>query len=177
MAIKAGEVAWYVTGRFYAIGDSVLDCGFFLHLQDALIDPKHLTFAAQPFKSRKFSNGDLKISMVPVGEFSIYYSPEPVADYDDPLSFSRGLCVATFRRVSIVTGVDVAGLASTNVFSSRLIASTPFEHDGRRIDFAELVPFGVTQWGTASDTAIVPPPQGYASAFPFVGSAIAVGAV
>ena len=102
---------------------------------------------------------------------------EPVADYDDPLSFSRGLCVATFQRVSVVTGVDVAGLASMNVFSSKLTASAPFEHEGSVIDFAKLIPHGVTQWGTASDTVIAPAPEGYDSVFPFVGSAIAVGAI
>ena len=34
-AILPGEVAWYVTGRFYAAaeGGALLDAGYFLHLQ------------------------------------------------------------------------------------------------------------------------------------------------
>lgn len=33
--IPPGEVAWYVTGRFYAAaeGGALLDAGYFLHLQ------------------------------------------------------------------------------------------------------------------------------------------------
>lgn len=179
MTIKPGEVVWYVTGRFYVSADdsSIFDAGFFLHLQDARIDPRHLTFSAQPFQAKTMMNGDLKISIDPVGEFSIYYQQEQRAHYDDPTSFELGECVATFRRASIVAGIGVAAMISTNVFSSELIWSRPFEHEGVRIDLAELVPHGVTQWGTASPNAIASPPPGYSSVFPFAGSAIAVGAI
>ena len=57
--ILPGEVAWYVTGRFYKAADgSLLDAGYFLHLQGVeggLFSgtpgegTAHLTFLADPF--------------------------------------------------------------------------------------------------------------------------------
>ncbi|HEX2059114.1 MAG TPA: hypothetical protein VHK90_00085 [Thermoanaerobaculia bacterium] len=170
--LRAAEVAWYVTGRFYesAVDSSVFDAGFFLHLPIVGGDlDDRFTFLAKPFTPSVRWNGDLKISIDPVGEFSVFYDEQRRATFDDPLSFGSGLCIATFRRVSIV-----ASAFSMNVLSAELIASTPFEHRGRCYDFAELLPYGVTQWGTASTTSGDPPPTGYTSAVPFVGSAIVV---
>lgn len=48
-------------------------------------------------------------------------------------------------------------------------------YDGRMHDLAELVPNGVTQWGTAAPAPVPNPPAGYATALPFAASAIAAG--
>jgi hypothetical protein len=176
--VRAGQVVWYVSGRFYAPLDSsaAFDAGFFLHLPICDSDQTdQFTFLAQPFTAQEQWNGDLKIGIDPVGEFSVFYQQSPVANYDDPMSFGAGEHIATFRRASIVAGVQVANLASTNVFSSLLIWSKPFIHEGREYDFRALLPHGVTQWGTASTNPIPNPPIGYAAVIPFVGSAIAVG--
>ncbi|HEX2834344.1 MAG TPA: hypothetical protein VHW00_15145 [Thermoanaerobaculia bacterium] len=178
MSVPTGQVVWYVSGRFYVPNGStaIYDAGFFLHLPILGADlTNQFTFLAQPFTSKDFYNGDLKIGIDPVGEFSVFYQETPTATYDDPQSFGHGLRIATFRRVSIVAGVEIASVAQTNVFSSVLTSSTPFTYNDVLYDFAELLPHGVTQWGTASTNIITPPPDGYATVIPFVGSAIAVG--
>lgn len=189
--ILPGEVAWYVTGRFYAAEDgSLRDAGYFLHLQGidgrALFrgDPGEgralLTFLADPFTSRPLDNGGLKLGMDARGEFAVYLNREPRATFRDPASFGAGEEVARFRRVSVVTGATV-GLAAADqpvfgldVFSARLVSSRPFELGGRTYDLGRLMPHGITQWGTSSAAPAARLP-GYTSVVPFVGSAIAIG--
>jgi len=192
-ALLPAELAWYATGRFYEAEDkSLADYGYFLHLPFSgvrMFDGKpsettaHFTFAAQPFKASEVTNGTLSLGLDPVGEFSLYLQRRPAGTFDDPTSFAKGDCIATFRRTSLVVGTTVgitAGatmvpLVGTNVFSASLIASTSFEFAGRRHDLAEHVGHGITQFGTASETPVVPPPKGYTLVLPFTGSAIALG--
>jgi hypothetical protein len=62
--------------------------------------------------------------------------------------------VAVFERTSVVMGQTLTsplagGLAiASNVFSADLIESSPFTLDGERHDFRDLLPHGITQWGT-----------------------------
>lgn len=188
--ILPGEVAWYVTGRFYkAANGSLLDAGYVLHLQgiDAPLfsgppgeGTAYLTFLADPFTATLVSNGDLSLGMDAVGDFAVYLNRQPSATFDDPASFGAGEEVARFRRVAVVTGATVeSGAADTplfglNVFSARLVASRPFDLGGRRHDLRALMPNGVTQWGTSAATPAARLP-GYASVIPFVGSAVAIG--
>lgn len=188
--ILPGEVAWYVTGRFYAAEDGTLqDAGYFLHLQgvDGLLftgekgeATAHLTFLAEPFTARHLQNGDLTLGLDAEGDFSVYFRAEPGADFGDPASFGAGEEVARFRRVAVVTGAGVGTgssdqpLFSLNVFSARLISSKPFSLGGHRYDLGALMPNGITQWGTAASTPL-PSLPGYTSIIPFVGSAIAIG--
>jgi hypothetical protein len=188
--ILPGEVAWYVTGRFYAAEDgTLLDAGYFLHLQgieDDLFsgDPGEatasLTFLADPFTAPRLANGNLTLAMDTAGEFAVYLNRRPGATFDDPASFGAGEEIARFRRVSVVTGTTVGigpkdrPLFSLNVFSARLASSRPFELGGRRYDLGRLMPHGVTQWGTSATTAAADLP-GFTSVVPFVGSAIAIG--
>jgi hypothetical protein len=188
--ILPGEVAWYVTGRFYAAEDgSLLDAGYFLHLQgiDAEMfggDPgegtARFTFLADPFTATPLCNGGLSLGLDAVGEFAVYLNRRPGATFDDPASFGAGEEVARFRRVAVVTGATLGSgegdgtLISLNVFSARLVSSREFELDGRRYDLRRLMPNGVTQWGTAAAGATLDL-AGYRSVVPFVGSAIAIG--
>ncbi|HEX9936968.1 MAG TPA: hypothetical protein VGB15_07590 [Longimicrobium sp.] len=191
--VLPGEVAWYVTGRFYKATDGpLLDAGYFLHLQgigdDALFsgDPgegtAHLTFLADPFTARPVKNGDLALGMDAVGGFAVYLNRRPRATFDDPYTFGVGEEVARFRRVSVVTGATVGSgvydtpLFSLNVFSARLVGSRSFELGGRRHDLRRLIPHGITQWGTSATTPAAEL-EGYTSVVPFVGSAIAIGGV
>lgn len=190
--ILPGEVAWYVTGRFYAARDgTLLDAGYFLNLQG--IDgplfsgppgegTAHLTFLAEPFTAIDLQNGDLTLGMDAVGDFAVYFNPEPGSTFTDPATFGAGEEVARFRRVAIVTGATVGtGLADTplfslNVFSARLVSSRPFELGGRSYDLGRLLPNGITQWGTAAAAAISDADApGYTTVIPFVGSAVAIG--
>lgn len=167
--MNIGEVVWYVTGRFYVGEDeSLRDGGVFLHLQG--VDAP-LTFLSEPFCARDFQNGTLKLGIDDKGAFSVYLNRDWT--YDDPSSFARGACVATFERVSMVVGTTVGTAVTLNTFSAKLTWSREFEYDGRRYDFARILPHGITQWGTASPDAIAPPPQGFTAVVPFVGSAIA----
>jgi hypothetical protein len=188
--VLPGEVAWYVTGRFYAAGDgSLLDAGYFLNLQgiDAPLfdgDPgegtAHLTFLADPFTAKPVYNGDISLGLDAVGDFAVYLNRRPAATFDDPASFGAGEEVARFRRVSVVTGATVGTgaanqpLFSLNVFSARLVSSHPFELGGRTYDLRRLMPNGITQWGTTSSTPAARL-RGYTSVIPFVGSAVAIG--
>ena len=192
-ALLPAELAWYATGRFYATKDGALaDYGYFLHLpflDVPLFDGKrgettaHFTFAAQPFKAHEIDNGTLSLGVDPVGEFSLYLQRRPAGTFDDPASFADGECIATFRRTTLVVGTTVAAsvgtttasLIGTNVFSAQLIATSPFEFGGGRYDIAHHLGQGVTQFGTAAATPILPPPTGYDLVLPFTGSAIALG--
>lgn len=184
--ILPGEVAWYVTGRFYTTSDrKAYDAGYFVHLNGAdgglfagkpREDTAYLTFLADPFTSTLVPNGDLSLGLDAVGEFGVYLRREPGATFADPATFGHGDEVARFRRVSVVmgattgTGANDTPIFANNVFSARLVRSHPFELGGRMHDFARLLPHGVTQWGTAAETATGTPPG-----IPFVGSAIAIG--
>lgn len=190
--ILPGEVAWYVTGRFYRAGDgTLLDAGYFLHLQgvDARLfsgergeGTAHLTFLADPFTSHDVQNGSITLGLDAAGDFAVYLNPQPGATFTDPASFGAGEEIARFRRVAVVTGATVGAgssnhpLFALNVFSARLVSSRPFELGGQRYDLRRLVPNGVTQWGTAAETPITgADAAGYETVIPFVGSAIAIG--
>ncbi len=192
-ALLPAELAWYATGRFYRANDGTLaDYGYFLHLPmfgAPLFDGKrgettaHFTFAAKPFKAHDVDNGALSIAIDPVGEFSLYLQRRPMGNFDDPASFAQGERIATFQRTSLVVGTTVTATTGTtteqmlgnNVFSARLMASTPFEFGGSFHDIAHHLARGITQFGTAAVTPITPPPRGYNLVLPFTGSAIALG--
>jgi hypothetical protein len=189
---RPGEVAWYVTGRFYAANDgSMLDAGYFLHLQGLSgadlfggfpgEATAYLTFLADPFTAKTVHNGDITLGLDAVGDFAVYLRAEGGASFDRPASFGEGQEVARFRRVSVVTGATVGSgstnqsLFALNVFSARLLSSRPFELGGQRYDFGAMLPNGITQWGTAATTAVGTPPEHVTSVLPFVGSAVAIG--
>ncbi len=174
----AGEVIWYVTGRFYADSHGNLyDVGYFLNLQGVggaqSEADAYLTFAAEPFSAPTIQNGSLTIGIDATGSFSIYLLDTPGATFDDPTTFSAGTAIATFSRVAVVPTVKIGigGNATllSNVFTAQLTSSQPFTLQGVTYDLANVVGNAITQWGTAAsssaDTAGVP----------FVGSAIRVG--
>ena len=176
-----------MTGRFYSTATTLLDVGYFLHLQgisERLFDGETsertawFTFAAEPFTSPEIVNGGLKIGLDKTGTFSLYLRETPGASFDDPASFASGVCIGTFARVAIVPTVKIASSASetllANVFTAQLVSSVPFEFGGTRYDLRELIGYGVTQWGTAA-TEPLTAPAGYSAVVPFVGSAVRTG--
>lgn len=191
MPITPGRVAWYVTGRFYLDQDGNLqDLGYFLHLegvQGSLFNPgtmgeanARLTFRSEPFKSEPIINGNIQIGLDTRGEFSVYFNPAGGGDFGDPDSFSQGTRVAVFRRTSVVMGQTLSspilgGFAiATNVFSAELVNSAPFLLGDEPCDLRDLLPDGITQWGTmnADPLATFPPFTRIAA---FTGSAVAAG--
>jgi hypothetical protein len=191
MPITPGRVAWYVTGRFYLDQQgSLQDLGYFLHLegvQGALFNPgtmgeatARLTFRSAPFQSEPITNGNVAIGLDTRGEFSVYLNLEGGGDFGSPDSFSRGTRIGLFRRTSVVMGQTLSspllgGFAiATNVFSAELVDSAPFVLDGETYDLRDLLPDGITQWGTmnADPLAAFPPFTRIAA---FTGSAVAAG--
>jgi hypothetical protein len=194
MRIMPARVAWYVTGRFYEDEKGLLqDVGYFLYLggvAGSLFDPARgpmgegaarLTFRSEPFAAQTVTNGDISIGLDAVGNFSVYLNPGG-ATFDSPDSFSQGQRVAVFRRASVVMGETLAsaapgGLAiGMNVFSAEVVQSVPFGlPDSKNFyDFRELLPNGVTQWGTASESPLATFGP-YQRIVAFTGSAIAAG--
>ncbi len=185
-----GEVVWYVTGRFYAAPDgSIFDVGYFFHLPcvgDDLFSgapgeaTAHFTFSSEPFQVSRLQNGDLQLGLDTTGDFSIFLNRRPAGDFANPASFARGEAIARFRRRHVVLGTTVQAtpggspVVMGNVFSAALLESRELEWQGRRIDLGQLLPQGVTQWGTASGNSL-PPPTGYTAMEAFAASAIAVG--
>lgn len=178
-----GEVVWYATGRFYALPPDaegktkLFDAGYLLHLHgiaDATAESTaHFTFTAVPFTSPSISNGGLNIGIDHRGAFSIHYLENGGGTFDDPKSFAAGPCIAMFERVSMVPTVNLGNILM-NVFSARLISTTPFDFRGARHDLRDTIGSGITQWGTAAPEQLTPP-SGYTEVVPFVGSAIRIG--
>ena len=189
VALLPAQLAWYATGRFYKSEDGKLaDYGYFLHLPfvpgpmfegdgPPSETTAHFTFAAHPFTACGATNGDLSLGLDPEGRFSLHVQHKPAGNFGDPHSFGHGKRIAVFRRTSLVVGTTVGSIVGTNVFSAHLIESTPFEFAGHQYDLANHMGFGVTQFGTASETPVMPPPNGYTLVLPFTGSAIALGEV
>ncbi|WP_395795193.1 hypothetical protein [Aquimonas sp.] len=193
--LSASELAWYATGRFYRAADgSLADYGYFLHLPfpDCRMfsgapgeTTAHFTFAAQPFKGRTASNGSLSLALDAVGEFSLYLQRIPGGNFDSPASFAQGERIAVFRRSTMVVDTTLSASASptaaptpvliANLFTAWLIDSSPFELQGTRYDLGAAVGRGVTQFGFAATTPVVPAPSGYTAVVPFTGSAMALG--
>ena len=182
--IRTGEVAWYATGRFYVSSDgSMVDAGYFLHLtgihgslfaDGALSESAaYFTFCSEPFTATNVDNGSLQLGLDTVGAFSVYLQNEPAGTFDDPRSFALGECVATFERVSVVVGATIGTAVKVNTFTAKRTWSRDFSFNAVEYDFASLLPYGITQWGTASDTPMTL--DGYTAVIPFVGSAINVG--
>lgn len=175
-------VVWYAIGRFYEAQDgSLQDLGYFAHLGG--LEPlfngppgegsAFFTFRSEPFTAQKFQNGDLSLSLETQGSFTLFLNREPCGDFSRPETFSQGEPIATFQRLSTVVGTSVGPLG-TNLFSAALRSSATFYFHGRSWNLERLLPQGITQLGVASTTAL-PPPPGFKTVTPFVGSAMAVG--
>lgn len=191
MPIPIARVVWYVTGRFYEDEHGLLqDLGYFLYFAGAQKElfqegsigeaTATLTFRSEPFQAQSLTNGNISLGLDAVGSFSIYHNPAGGSSFEDPNSFSQGRQVAVFRRAGVVMGETLSspipgGLAlSMNVFSADLVESAPFEIQGVRYDLRELLPNGLTQWGTASASPLSAFPP-YQRIVAFTGSAIAAG--
>ena len=169
----------------------MFDAGYFVDIQgisqkifrgEICAENAIITFLADTFKRKSIEDDQISISVDPVGDFSLYLNLKDGASFDKPMSFGKGQKIATFRRRNAVVGTGIGinmngtniSVFGNNVFSAKLVSSSPFSIGRKTYDFKELLPNGMTQWGTAS-TQQYTVPKKYTSAAPFVGSAIAVG--
>jgi hypothetical protein len=83
----------------------------------------------------------------PGGQATIYFDSSPGdRDWSNPETFSDGVPNAVLDESALMnTGANGAfpGVF-LNVFSSRIVDSTPIDFNGQRLDFSKLVPDGVT---------------------------------
>lgn len=186
--VPAGAVAFHFLGRFtvFPPPDGPLLTGYIAHLENVDgplfdgapgVETAHftLTFAggAPPVSLDPGSN--LQVNLFPPGPtFDVYFDATPDQDWSDPGSFSDGELVATFLESaflgSSVNEPDGSGVAY-NLFSSELIYSKKFLFHGTKVDFAKLMPNGVTinNFATRTPVSFVPFTRA------FSGSGVAIG--
>ena len=87
---------------------------------------------------------ELAVSIIqPGAQFTVFFNSSPdERDWSDPGTFEQGVPIAVFEESALLN--TVGSSAAFNLFSSRLIDSTPIDFNGQRIDFKKLVPDGVT---------------------------------
>lgn len=79
----------------------------------------------------------------PGGQFTVYFDSSPGdRDWGKPDTFAQGVPIAVFDESALLNSVGSS--AGINLFSSRLVDSTPIYFNGQRINFKRLVPNGVT---------------------------------
>ena len=135
-----------------------------------------LTFRSDTLSlSPPIANGpDVSATMFSPGTFTVYFNSTPSCNFANLDSFSSGKPIATFQRsTGMIT--SVVGSTGTATFSAKLISSQDFVFQGRNVNFASLVPNGVTVLITASPN-FVAGTTAFPIAQPFTFSAIAIGA-
>lgn len=120
------------------------------------------------------ANGpDVSAIMFSPGTFTVYLNASPNGNFASLDSFSSGKPVATFLRSAGMIS-NVAGSTGTATFSAKLVSSQDFLLQGRNVNFANLVPNGVTVLITTSPN-FVAGTSDFPVAQPFTFSAIALG--
>ena len=113
--------------------------------------------------------------IMPGGQFTVFYNSSPgPRDWNDPTTFSEGVPIAVFEESALLGTEAFANFPGVffNVFSTRLIDSTPVYFNGQKIDFKKLVPNGVTATNFGNALRILPDGRPGASGG---GTAIAIG--
>jgi hypothetical protein len=108
----------------------------------------HLTFRADIKFQALPGNGPLnpgQFAVTPIlveaGTWSIYFTPNPAHNWDDPDTFSDGQLVATLDRQ--LEQFSVYPAFSINAGAATLKSSTPFRLAEQRIDLRELISCGI----------------------------------
>ena len=118
------------------------------------------------------NNGDVALSLVSAGTFSVYYNTSPNGDWGNPASFSSGELIATFaRKESLFPQIGPIGFHS---LSETLESSQNFTFDGQPYDFNRIVPHGITFAQFFSTTPLAGITD-YPVAFAAAGTTTAVG--
>jgi hypothetical protein len=79
--------------------------------------------------------------LVQPGSWSIYFTPNPSHNWDDPDTFSNGQAVATLERG--VEQFSVYPTFSINAGAAALQSTSTFPLAGRTINFREIAPLGI----------------------------------
>jgi hypothetical protein len=123
-------------------------------------------FTLQPLPA----NGDVGLSLVTPGTFSLYLNVSPEGDWSNPDTFSSGKLIATFRRdESLFLQI---GPASSHILSERLVSSSNFQFAGKGFNLDRLAN-GVTFSEFISNTPVAGV-EGFPVGLPFAANAMAV---
>jgi len=122
---------------------------------------------------------DLKAYVYPRGgQFTVFFDSSPgPRDWQKPGTFSEGVPIAVFNESALLSA-GASGTFGTfpgvffNLFSSKLIGSSPIDFKGQRIDFKKLVPDGVTTTNFGNGLRLLPDGSPGVSGG---GTAIAIG--
>lgn len=109
----------------------------------------------------------------PGGQFTVFFNSDPSSrDWTNPETFSQGVPIAVFEESALLSSGANANFPGVgfNVFSSRLIDSTPINFNGQRINFKRLLPDGVTITNLCNGLRFFPGPGANCGA-----TAIAIG--
>jgi hypothetical protein len=110
------------------------------------------TFRTAPFSTQSIQNGRVAALLHPPGRFTIYLNSAPHGSWNSFDTFSQGVRVAVLE---FGTTQDVStGSVQIGYTSARLVESTDFEFQGRRFNFGELFPNGVTIAFTVNPTPL-----------------------
>ena len=181
--IPASEVVWQHVGRIYLnpnTGKAVW-AGYVVHINGITSSlfsglpseaTAYFTFSTDVLSLTPMpSNGDMALSLVSAGTFSVYYNPNPNGDWSNPATFSSGQLIATFtRKESLFPEFGPVGFHS---LSESLQSSQSFWFDGQIYNLNRMVPHGITFaqfFSTTPLTGIT----GYPIAFAGTGSTTAV---
>jgi hypothetical protein len=181
---SASQVVWQHVGRIYLNPNTgkLLYVGYIVHIQgitSSLFNgapseaTAHFTFSTDVSLTPMPNNGDVALSLVSPGTFSVYYHPHPNGDWNNPITFSSGTLIATFvREESLFPQIGPIGFHS---LSESLGSSKSFTFNGQSFNFDEVAPHGITFaqfFSTKPLTGIMDYPLAFAGA----GSTTAIGA-
>jgi hypothetical protein len=183
-SIPAAEVVWQHVGRVYLNPDTgkAIWAGYVVHL-NGINSPlfngapsestAYFTFSTDILQLTPMpNNGDMALSLVSAGTFSIYYNARPNGDWSDPATFSSGRLIATFsRKESLFPEIGPIGF---HALSERLLSSQSFAFDDKTLNFNRIVPNGITFSQFFSTTPLTGI-KDYPIALAGTGSTIAVG--
>jgi hypothetical protein len=182
--VPAAEVVWQHVGRIYLNPDTgkAIYAGYLVHLNGINIplfngspseSTAYFTFSTDILQLTPMPNdGDIVLSLVSAGTFSIYYNTTPKGDWSEPATFSSGRLIATFsRKESLFPEIGPIGF---HTLSENLLSSRSFTFDDQTLNFNRMVPNGITFsqfFSTNPLTGIT----GYPVAFAGAGATMAVG--
>jgi hypothetical protein len=123
-------------------------------------------FTLQPLPT----NGNVGLSQVTPGTFSLYLNVSPNGDWRNPDTFSSGKLIATFKRgESLFLQI---GPASSHVLSESLVSSSNFQFAGKDFNL-DCLANGVTFSEFISNTPLAGV-EGFPVSLPFAANAMAV---
>ena len=182
----ASQVVWQHVGRIYLnpnTGKAVY-AGYLVHINGITSS----LFNGSPSEATAFftfstdvlsltplpNNGNVALSLVSAGTFSVYYNMRPDGDWRNPGTFSSGQLIATFTRAeSLFPQIGPIGFHS---LSESLASSRSFTFDGQTFNFDRIAPHGVTFAQFFSSTPLSGITD-YPVAFAAAGSTTAVGGI